>query len=85
MQGTLTRPGALNVPSIYRDPEGEEREDGFGIQYSLPVSAGPETSSQTFGSMTDNGMHPYHELEPTSEVMPVTGHHYHLLDVSSLS
>jgi hypothetical protein len=65
------------VADIYREPE-----DGFGMQYSVPINTEPPNSPQGFDATGTNEMHPYHELEPTSEVMPSTGHHYHLLDVS---
>ena len=83
--------GAASTPvlpslmaDIYR--ESEEEEQALGIHYSLPVSAGLQSNSQTFGDLGasppgDDVAHPYHELEPNSEVMPTTGHHYHLLDV----
>lgn len=80
---------AVNTPvvpaaDIYRDSEGEEQT--FGIQYSVPVSAGLQSNASMFGDLGasppgDPVVHPYHELEPNSEVMPTTGHHYHLLDV----
>lgn len=65
--------GSINDPS------------SFGVQYSLPVSAGPQNSSVSFKlptSPTDVSNPQFHELEPNAEVVASTGHHYHLLDVS---
>ena len=82
MQGTST-PVKGTFPrnlgdgaNIYKEPEMEEQSLGIQ-QYTLPVSAGPQSSTVTFNDQ----IHPYHELEPNSEVMAATGHHYHLLDV----
>ena len=64
-----------------REEGGAFGDGGFGIQYSEPVSTGTQSKLVMFGASPAEKIHNYHELEPNSEVMPSTGHHYHLLDV----
>ncbi len=86
MQNTPSNvpPGAFNIYSesnVDSNPHHTHvtQAESFGQQYTVPISAGVTSNSMPFPELTDG--HQYHELEPNSEVMDTTGHHYHLLDV----